>query len=228
MIKTKKMYPDCFYLLKGESSANSCFIENMKEATLFIKLANRYLKNFVKIHEYLLTAEGWMIQVTIRKGDKVQKEYEKKRLKKNKSKGTEKEVWFIISEQVRLMLSQYVIKTNRWEKREGSKVKESYKKYYFESAKEAKETILKMKNQKFRMIQRNKKYRKVKTHYKIPKGEGKGSVFLCSKWIKNKKEGGVLRKEIGFNKLYVLNLDQPLLLKKTKMTESQHLSQNSS
>ena len=227
MIKTKKMYPGCYYLLKGEASANSCFIENMNEAKLFITLANRYLQKYVKIHEYLLTAEGWMIQVTIRKARKVYKQYEKKRIKSNKPIGTEKEVWFIISEQIRIMLSQYVIKTNRLEGRSGSKVKESYKRYYFESAKEASETVQKMKGQKFRMIQRNKKYRKVKTHYSIPNKIGKGSIFLCSKWIKNKKSRIVSRKNIGFNKLYILDLEHAVLGKRTKNTLTSHLNQNS-
>ena len=228
MIKTKEMYAGCYYLLKGEASANSCFIENIYEAKLFIKLANRYLKGYVKIHEYLLTAEGWMIQVTIRKRSKIKAEYDKKRKKTNNHGLSEKAIWYIVSEQVRLLLSQYVTRTNRLEGRSGSKVKESYKRYYFESASEARKTIKKIRDQKFKMIQRNKKYRKVKTHYNIPKNIGKGSLFLCSKWLKDKVEGVIQGKKSGFNKLYSIGLDSLIVANKTNATYYIHSNKNSS
>ena len=227
MKNTKKMYAGCYYLLKGEANANSCFIENMHEAKLFIKLADRYLRDYVKIHEYLLTAEGWMLQVTIKKSKEIRYQYQLKRNNKINPIKAEKELWYIISEQVRLMLSQYVLKTNKLEGRTGSKVKESYKRYYFETAGEAKAIILRMKNQKIRLIQRNKKYRKLKTHYRIPKEIGDGSVFLCSKWIKNEESKVIRAKKIGFKKLYVLDLDKLVLTKMLKNTYSNHLHKNS-
>ena len=212
MIKTKKIYARGFYLLRGEASANSCFIENMREAKLFIRLVNRYLKDYVKVHEYLLTAEGWLIQVTIRRRKKVLKAYRMKK-KRLGRKVVHTELWRIISEQMRLVLSQYVKLTNKMEGRSGSKVKESYHRYYFTTAKEACDYLDRMRNQKIKLIQRKKKYRKVKSHYRISWEEAKGSIFLCSVGKKSRKEGRRIRKEIGLECLSLLNLE-PLVVGK--------------
>ncbi len=221
MIRTKKIYAKGYYLFRGEASANSCFIENLREAKLFIRLVNRYLKDYVKVHDYLLTAEGWLIQVTIRSRKQVLQAFGAQ--KACRLVGSDSiETWRIISEQVRLMLSQYVKRTNKMEGRSGSKVKESYHRYYFSSAREAQEYIQAMRQQKIKLLQRNKKYRKVKSHYTIPKEEGKGSVFLCSRW-KNKKKSGVnVREKIGLECLE-LEVLEPLVVQ--NLVKSTMLSQ---
>ena len=114
------------------------------------------------------------------------------------------------------------------ENRQGTKVKESFKRFYFESAKEAKLIISKMKNQKWKLIQRNPKYRKVKNHYKIPKEIGKGSVFLCSKEINKKDYRRKLKTKLGIKNLIFKHLNYKLLAKSVESTLKIHLSTNSS
>ncbi len=226
MIRTKKVYAGGYYLFQGEASANSCFIENLKEARLFFRLFDRYLKNFVKVHEYLLTAEGWMVQVTIRSKKKVLCAYAKK--KKVSFKEEEPmEVWRIISERMRLFLSHYVRRTNRMEGRSGRKVKESYHRYFFETTKEAKGYMDKMRNQKIKLMQRKKKYRKVKTHYTIPKKEARGSIFLCLKGCKGKKSMRTVREKTGLSCLYLLDLDKIVLPNLISTTKNVHLTSKS-
>ncbi len=217
MQRIKKIQAKGFYLLKGEASANSCFIENLREAKLFIKLVNRYLKDYIKVHEYLLTAEGWLLQVTIKRKKKVLAAYKKKK-KRRQGIAHYTEVWRIISEQVRLMLAQYVIRTNRMEGRSGSKVKASYERFYFETAREARRFLHRMRNQEIKLRQRKKKYRKVKSHYTISKKEGKGSIFLCLKKLRGGNNKRSYRRKIGLKCLEYRDLSILLLTKKVKST----------
>ena len=228
MIRIKEMLPSGFYILQGESSANSCFIENKREAKLFLRLANRYLTGYVKVHEYLLYAEGWMIQLTLKDRKSILKKYKTARRKKNKEiRLDKKEPWEIISEQVRQMLSQFVKLTNKMENREGSKVKESYRRYYFEKFEEAKHYIKKMREQKVKVLQRNKKYRKIKTHYEISKKEGKGHVFLCSKKLRTKKKQQVTLEKLKCKALFSLDLDYIIVEELTSFTTKSHFLRTS-
>ena len=223
MKNIKEVKADGFYLFTGEASANSCFIESITEAKIFIRLANQYLKDYVKVHEYLLTAEAWMMQVRIRSSRKVIKAYTRKRIKNKKPVELNPEIWRIISEQVRLMLAHYVKITNKLENRAGSKVKESYKRYRFDSATEVKELIDKMRNQKLRLIQRNPKYRKVRTHYRIPKELAQGNVILCSKRLGIGKKN---RKGIGFKSFVMKGLSDHLVGSMVLNTKISHLQPN--
>jgi len=113
------------------------------------------------------------------------------------------------------------------EGRSGSKVKESYHRYYFESAKEACSYLNKMRNQKIKLLQKKKKYRRVKSHYTISKKEGKGSIFLCSRELKDRKRAHKIRKKINLNCLFLLDLRPFVVAKLVSNTVSTHLQSNS-
>lgn len=189
MNRVKEMHPDCYYLFEGKSSANTMFVENIKEAKQFCIYANAFLKGYLKIHEYLITEDGWMMLVKLNSKQTLSK------LSKDES-----EYWRIISERMRLFLSTYVRVTNKWEGREGVKVKHSYRRYYFETLKEAKLCISNMRNQQYKLYQKKKKYRGLKTHRAIPTKLGKGSIFLCSKWVKKWRKGK--SKRASFNSVW--------------------------
>lgn len=188
MKKTKEMYGGGYYLLEGKAAANTAFIETTKHAKLFINLCSTYLSEYMKIHEYLIGRDGWMLQVTLNSKEAIYRSYEEgeKEGKRMKEILSEDEEWRVISERIRIMLSYYVRRTNNDLEREGTKVKESYKRYYFETNKEATKIMKEMQKQKIKMYQRKKKYRSVKGHYRIGKKLGKGHVFLCTRKLRRK------------------------------------------
>lgn len=189
MKQTKKMYPGCVYLFEGQSSSSSCFIQSETDAKSFMTLANYNLKDFLKIHEYNLTKDSWIMVVSLRSREKIFKSYHKKRDKSQtcNRKYDHCEIWKIISEQVRQFLRSYVYAANKRSGREGSLVREPYKRSYFETIQEAKEYINNLRNQLMKKRQSLKKYRGRKKFYKIHKKRTKGHIYLCSRW-KNSRE----------------------------------------
>lgn len=183
MIQSKEVFSDGFYIFESKVSANSNYIENLNEAKQLLIYANFYLKSYLVIHDYVITRDGWQMAVEI----KVSIE--------NKSENKEDEVWKVISERIRLWLSTYVKRVNFWRKRKGVLVRDNYRRYYFETIEEALEHIDKIRNQQIKLYRGKKKYRGRKSHYKIEKINEKGSIFLCSRDMKEKKE--LLQKEIG-------------------------------
>jgi len=177
MKRTKEMQPDCYYLFEGKSAANTVFIENLKEAKQFCIYANYFLKGYLKVYEYMINQDGWVIIVKLCSESKIRS-----------ITNSETEIWRIVSERIRLLLSTYVRVTNRWEGREGVKVKHGYRRYYFENLGEAKSYIKLIRNQQVKLYQKKRKYRGLKTHRAIPIRLGKGHIFLCSKWVRRGKK----------------------------------------
>ena len=199
MKKTKEFYGTGYYVFESKASANSLYFENMKEVKLFLNYVDYFLCDFIKIHEYLITKDGWTMQVTIRDKETVKNNYLKCRNQSDQCnrKFDHKEVWRIVSERVRLMISHYVRNSNYMERREGSKVKESYQRFYFENFQEAKAHMESLRNQTKTHYQRKKKYRGLKCYYSISKKRAVGHVYLCSKWIEKDKK----RKKITMKKV---------------------------
>lgn len=189
MKTTKEMYPGCLYLFEGEASASSCFIQNEEDAKQFIILSNQYLKDYIKIHEFNLTKDSWIMIITIRSKEKIKKSYLKRReqSKTCDRKNDHKKIWKIISEQMRLFLKHYVRTANKRCGREGSLVKEPFKRSYFESIEEAQQHVIELRRQLLKRQQKCKKYRGRKRFYKIAKKKIEGHIFLCSCWKESKK-----------------------------------------
>lgn len=206
MKKTTVFYAQGFYLLQGKVNANSVFIEDKQEAHYFMSKAHQRFKGFFKIHEYLLSKDGWSFLVTIEDEQEVLRSY--KRLREQSSKADrakdDKIVWKIISEQIRHFLSLFVRYTNKKQGRTGGKVHSSYERYWFESAEEARSYIHSMRHQYLKTCQRLKRYRGKKKHFRFSKNGQKGSIFLCSLRLKevdiNKHFGiGCIKLVMTFN-----------------------------
>ncbi len=203
MIRIKKTFAKGFFLFQGRASANSAFIEDLSEARQFIILSNYYLKGYLKIHEYLLTQDGWCFIVRVHSLSRIQKTLGLD----TKVALDEQMLWRLISERMRILLSTFVKFTNRKQGRTGSKVHSSYERYIFETLIEAESYINNVRKGLINLSQRKKKYRAKKSHYKIPKKLGKGSVFMSSRKLRKrfkqlKKRLQVL--EIKADKKYVL------------------------
>lgn len=178
MKKIKKMQSECFYILQGKSNANSCFIERVSDGELFLTYANFYLKNYLTVYDYVINRDGWMLVVKIHA-----------RAILLELKGIEEgEEWRIVSERVRLFLATFVKVSNRKKRRTGGLVHSSYERYYFDTLGEAMQTINAVRQQRIKIYNGRKKYRGLKTHFKVKKAIGKGSIFLCSRDIRRAKE----------------------------------------
>lgn len=174
------MQGGCFYLFQGKASANSLFIEDLKEAKQFIILANYYLKGYLKIHEYLLTMDGWNFIVRLNSDQEI---LSKALIGDETMDDT---VWRIISERMRIILSTFVRFTNKKQGRTGSKVHSSYERFIFSTLSEAKSYLELMRKGEIKLCQRKKKYRGQKSHYEVPEKLGKGSIFLNSVNLRGK------------------------------------------
>lgn len=182
MIKIKKTVANGYYLFQGKASANSSFIEDLKEGKQFIIKANFYFKGYLKIHDYLLTQDGWSFIVKINSLESI-----RKRISFNSEEDfKEDSIWRIISERMRIFLSTFVKYTNNKQSRTGSKVHSSYERFMFETLKEALAYTKKLRKGLIKQCQTKRKYRSKKSHYKIPKKLGRGSIFISSKKLKKR------------------------------------------
>lgn len=226
MKTTKEMYPGCLYLFEGESSASSCFIQNEEDAKQFIILANQYLKDYIKIHEFNLTKDSWMMIVTIRSKEKIKKSYLKRRAQSQtcNRKNDHRKIWKIISEQMRLFLKHYVRDANKRSGRQGSLVKEPFKRSYFESEKEAQKHIIELRKQLLKRQQKIKKFRGRKKFYKITKKKTVGNIFLCSCWKESKKSISQFMKKIKIDVSALIDFKDFMTLKFVLKTLRLHSS----
>ena len=186
MKKIKQIQANGFYIFHGEVAANSNFIETNEEAKRFLVYANFFLKDYLTVYEYLITRHEWHIVVKL----KSREEFSSFSGFCEETQDGENLVWRIVSERVRLFLSNYVRCVNRMRGRTGTLVHSSYKRYYFESLLKAKEIIEALREQTWRFYRRKKKYQGLKKHYKIPKKFGNGSIFLCSKEVQRELNKG--------------------------------------
>lgn len=208
MKKVTKVEANGFYVFSGRSNANSCFIERLSHAKVFLIYANYFLKEYLTIHEYLINKDGWTMIVKIKSKNTIL----------HFTNQTTHHIWKIISERVRLFISTFVRVTNKSKGRTGSLVHSEYERYYFDTLKESKEFIDKIRTQQIKFYSK-KKYRGLKTHYKVPKKLGKGSIFLCSRDLKLiHRESHVLGEVFEFvdlPKLVTENLIKSTIIKHT-------------
>ena len=185
MKKIKKIEANGFYIFRGEVVANGNFIESINEAKQFLIYANFFLKDYLNVYEFIITRHEWHMIVKL----KSQKEiFENKSHQDSCKDGSI--VWKVVSERVRLFLSQYVRTVNRKRGRTGTLVHSSYQRYYFDTISQAKMVTQKIREQSFRFYKRKKKYRGLKKHYASPSKLGNGSIFLCSKELRMKVNHG--------------------------------------
>lgn len=182
MIKIKNIVAKGYYLFQGRASANSSFIEDLNEAKKFVILANFYFEGYLKIHDYLLTQDGWSFIVRINSVKSISK------VVSLESEGEldESQIWRLVSERMRIFLSTFVKFTNKKQRRTGSKVHSSYERFMFETLPEAKAYVEKLRKGMIKHCQSRRKYRAKKSHYRIPTKLGNGSIFLSSRKLRKK------------------------------------------
>lgn len=149
------------YLIRGASTANSSFFEKLSDCKLFLALADRYLGRFLTINSFQNNRDGWAMIITTRSADEIKRAYLARRAKSKKcNKQFEfKEVWRMLSDQVRILLSTYVKMTNSETRRSGGKVRCRYQRFAFESAEEAERMKQLLETEVYDQAQEVKRYR---------------------------------------------------------------------
>ncbi len=217
MIRIKKIVPKGIFVFQGKASANSSFIEDLREAKKFIILANHYLKGYLKIHEYLLTQDGWIMIVRIKSKKAILRTHHLSGVDIDRN-----EIWRIISERMRILLSTFVKFTNKKQGRTGSKVHSSYERYLFEDLEEALDYIQRIRAGLIRLGQTKRKYRSIKSHYLISEKLGRGSIFISSRKLKKR----VKRLKIRLNSIKIQAFQTDVLHDLIESTKSDSLSLN--
>lgn len=196
MLKTKTLEPGCIYLFKSESSASSHFFESKSELEIFIEDFKRYLKNYITILVYQISQEGWAFVVKLKSRKTVRKHFIKDSNRKDRFTWP---IWRIIGERIRLLLCNFRQKLNTMQGRTGSNVRKSYEKIIFETLKEAKRYINKIRKGKLKIGQKNKNYCPKKSNFdkdRILKNDRKAGISnMCSKWIRKQIKNGSKQKE---------------------------------
>ncbi len=181
MKKIKQMQADHIYLIRGSSSANSSFFECENDAKYFLKLVDRFLGEYMSVNSFQNNRDGWVLIISTRSVEEIRTAYAKRRAQSNKCNPAyaHSEVWRILSDQVRILLSTYVKWTNSHTGRTGGKVKRNYERFIFESLEEALEMKENLENQLYDQSQSKKRYRPSKKHFKMTWKAMKSSIYMC-------------------------------------------------
>jgi len=207
MIEIKEIRAEQVYVFSGLANANSCFIETVEQGKIFLKYANYYLNGYLKVYDFIINSEGWVLVVKINSKEKILKKYKKNKI----------EIWRIISERMRLFLSTFVSVSNRLKGRTGCLVHSTYERYYFESIIEAKNIIKSIREQNIRLYNGIDKYKPCEEHYEVENAIGKGSIFLSKKVGKTSDERSSLGHEVLFAWELTLSVLEKMILHTRKL-----------
>lgn len=161
MKNTLELQPGAYYLFESLSSGSSCYFETDQEIEYFKNLFDRYLGKYILSHKMYFSTEGYHILVRIRDRKTIRDHYKKTCLRRGKAIQNIfiKELWRVVSEQMRIFMSVFVKAVNRLRDRQGVLVQSRYKRYYFESREEFERYIQEMEGGKRIDSQRNERYR---------------------------------------------------------------------
>jgi len=189
MIPVKQMQANQLYLIEGASVANSPFFESELDCKLFLSLADKYLANYLSINCFQNSRDGWAMIITTKSAEVIRTAYERRRKQSKKCNEdcAHHEIWRMLSDQVRILLSTYVKATNGNTGRTGGKVRGKYKRFVFESVEEAeavKEKLLKL---KYDQAQELKRYQPSKKLYRVKNRQKKQSIYMGCALLKSRK-----------------------------------------
>ena len=195
MIPIKQMQAEQLYLIEGASVANSPFFESEADCKLFLSLTNRYLADYLSINCFQNSRDGWAMIITTKSAEAIRSAYEnrRKQSKKCKEDCAHHEIWRMLSDQIRIMLSTYVKATNDNTGRTGGKVSGKYKRFVFESVEEADAVKEELLNLKYDQAQELEIYRPSNELYRVKDTERERSIYMgCARL-----ESSELLRELG-------------------------------
>lgn len=179
------MEPDHLYLIRGSSSANSAFFEREKDCKVFLKLADRFLSEYLSISSFQNNRDGWVMIIATRSAAEIRRAYKARRARSTKCRAEFefKEIWQMLSDQIRIFLSTFVKATNRWTGRTGGKVRRRYERFVFDSEEEVFATKQLLESTYYEQSQPRKRYRPSRRLHKIRRKLLRTSVYISSRLL---------------------------------------------
>lgn len=118
--------------------ASNMMFETKKDHQLFLKLWDKYLSPMADLVQYHLSPSGWILMFKTKSKEKIVQAYLTLRKHSQKAKAAHKltETKRMISEHFRILLSQFVRRMNAKNKRRGTLVLESFRKYVLSNTSE--------------------------------------------------------------------------------------------
>lgn len=173
------------YLIRGASTACSPFFESVEHCRLFLRLADRFLSDYLRITSFQNNRDGWAMIIATRSADEIKRAYLARRACSQKCKKEYEfsEVWQMLSDQIRILLSTYVRTTNFSTGRTGAKVRRRYERYVFESEEEALAARKSLESEYYKLRQPSKRYRPRKKSHKMRKKLLRKSVYASSRLL---------------------------------------------
>jgi len=219
MIPIKQMQADQLYLIEGASVANSPFFENEADCQLFLSLGDKYLVDYLSINCFQNSPDGWAMIITTKSAKVIRTAYEnrRKQSKKCKEDCAHHEVWRILSDQIRILLSTYVKATNENTGRTGGKVRGNYKRFVFESVEEAEIVRKELLELKYDQAQELERYQPSNDLYRF-KNKKKQSIYMGCERLESKK----LVRKLGMRCLDIAGLVIDVLRQLVKTTLNFH------
>lgn len=189
MIEIQQMQANHMYLIEGTSSANSAFFEDEGDCKDFLRLADKYLGDYLTVNSFQNKKDGWAMIITTKSARVIRRAYKDRRAKSKKcKKGFEHhEVWRMLSDQVRIWQSTFVKLSNQKTGRTGGKVSAKYRRYVFESKEEAEEMRRNLSKRSYNQAQPIKRYRASKKLFRMKKKVVKRSIYLSCGLLNLKK-----------------------------------------
>lgn len=197
MKKIKQMAAESIYLIRGCSVANTPFFEHEEDCKEFLALADRFLKEYLTVTSFQNNRDGWVMIIATKSARAIKKAYKARRAvsKKCRKEFELKEVWQMLSDQIRILLSTYVKKTNRQTGRKGAKVRHRYERFVFESAEEALAMKAKLEAEYYPLEQPEERYRPKDELSTLTKQMIRTSIYMSCALLKV----GAKLKKLGMN-----------------------------
>lgn len=174
MISTKKnlwLLPDEICIVRGSAEAKNLMFENKKDHKTFLKLWDKYLGGMVDVINYHLSPTDWTILFRAKSSEAIECAYTLQRKKSRKAlrKCTLKCPKRMLSEHIRIFLSQFVRSTNHIKGRKGTKVLERFHKYIVKSDADYQKIFKIISNQVRMVVHKNPRYQADESDYDIRK-----------------------------------------------------------
>jgi len=127
--------------------------------------------------------------VTTKSAEAIRTAYEdrRKQSKKCNAECAHHEIWRMLSDQVRIMLSTYVKATNENTGRTGGKVSGKYKRFVFESVEEAEAVKEELLNLKYDQAQELEIYQPSNELYRVKDTEREQSIYMGCALLKSRE-----------------------------------------
>lgn len=174
------MGSDNLYLIRGASTSNCPFFENESDCALFLELADRFLGDYVTITSFQNNRDGWAMIIKTKSAISIKAAYYARRAKSAKCKKEfeYKEVWRMLSDQVRIFLSTYVKATNYRSGRKGGKVRCRYERFLFETEAEAVAVRDSLAEEFYTQAQPRKRYRPIAKMCRLSRKMLRSSIYM--------------------------------------------------